>query len=908
MRFADRIAIGCLVLIGSTLHAEPPPNARKALDEYYKDRLSHSVVAGPGEPLAKLDPPPWDPPLKQLVSSEAPVRLAAVAYLRELVSLALADEQSSRAPTLMSPGWNGGEDLPSRDVRKMVAQGLPRKSPPAELLPLLKWYLEKEPTDAPLGPVIEVLAKLDGDDVDALRAAVALKPHENALVAANALVQIIARKKQLPVEKLLLVCQHHRTVIRNTARGLYRQQEGKEPPPFDVSKTLHGEAFTKLMDQVQALMPDLPGEKSELVNLVNRFIDRAGFERDRSSTMGWLVRKDEESARIYTPYGRFFELADRVETNLYSNEPLPDGSHSLQVTTQLLIIPNRVEFLVRDVAETRKRGEAINLLSERGVLTDQSRGQGATLYEAILGVWLYKTKRDELAAQILFPALESSFRDEQFVHLVRLQVGELAGQRMLVAFVGKRDYREALEQAGLINKLYPDSVFHGYAKRLADELPRRADDFKTFKLPTLAEWTELKRKLTREQQIDYLCERLRLLNCFQWGQPGGYSLYDQQFAEPCGLSENAAWSLNRGKTSVINPYVELVGDRELDGDGMEFSKGLGLTPKDVPALARHLRLNWYMPIVSFHRDFSHERHLSRTRPLLFEIINSIAHKDICHIDEAEDLQPAELEKAVERITKWAAENAHKTENQLMWEALQERLAAKALWREIEDRIEKLLRGKETKAYDVMKQLLHDPKSGPRIRADILELYLRYDVDRAKDLALPYLTEDEPALRRAAALVVFKTGDKDLVRGLLGDELAKGNGWYAAATALLSDKTPESRKQLGRLFTNPQLILAGSEDRAEILAACAKSGLKEPYKFYFQFMDNYDKQLRVEDSNGKEIATRLLNAPVAELVAHEIVTEFAPEDEMIKAIVKKYPAADDRVLALRRWLQSKLTAK
>jgi hypothetical protein len=53
---------------------------------------------------------------------------------------------------------------------------------------------------------------------------------------------------------------------------------------------------------------------------------------------------------------------------------------------------------------------------------------------------------------------------------------------------------------------------------------------------------------------------------------------------------------------------------------------------------------------------------------------------------------------------------------------------------------------------------------------------------------------------------------------------------------------------------------------------------------------------------------LLNAPVAELVAHEIVTEFAPEDEMIKAIVKKYPAADDRVLALRRWLQSKLTAK
>ena len=41
------------------------------------------------------------------------------------------------------------------------------------------------------------------------------------------------------------------------------------------------------------------------------------------------------------------------------------------------------------------------------------------------------------------------------------------------------------------------------------------DDFKKLKLPTAAEWADLKKKLTRAQHIDFHCERLRLLNCFQ---------------------------------------------------------------------------------------------------------------------------------------------------------------------------------------------------------------------------------------------------------------------------------------------------------------------------------------------------------------------------------------------------------
>jgi hypothetical protein len=71
---------------------------------------------------------------------------------------------------------------------------------------------------------------------------------------------------------------------------------------------------------------------------------------------------------------------------------------------------------------------------------------------------------------------------------------------------------------------------------MAQQLPHRMGDFQTFKLPTAAEWAALKKKLTRAEQIDYLCERLLLLNCFQMGQPGGYFPDEKQYAEPCGMA------------------------------------------------------------------------------------------------------------------------------------------------------------------------------------------------------------------------------------------------------------------------------------------------------------------------------------------------------------------------------------
>ena len=174
---------------------------------------------------------------------------------------------------------------------------------------------------------------------------------------------------------------------------------------------------------------------------------------------------------------------------------------------------------------------------------------------------------------------------------VRDAVGDAHGYRMLVAFAGDRDYKEALRLARLINERHPGSRYHNYAKRLAEQLPQRKDDFTKLKLPTPAEWSALKTKLTRAQQIDFLCERMRLLNCGPdgWGDP----LDQTQFAEPIYASH----SLQKGKTKVINPLTELVGPSNWSGEEKTRPKGMELTLKDIPHLSKHLRPDWFMVTV-----------------------------------------------------------------------------------------------------------------------------------------------------------------------------------------------------------------------------------------------------------------------------------------------------------------------
>ena len=162
------------------------------------------------------------------------------------------------------------------------------------------------------------------------------------------------------------------------------------------------------------------------------------------------------------------------------------------------------------MADLQRQGDQGFNLSERGGLTGQFQGHGASLYEVLLGQWLYATGRFDLAAAIILPALDTLYMDEHLVGITSVALGDIYGYQMLTAFVGDRDYDRTLALARVLVDHCQKTRFSEYARRLAAEIPRRRDDFKTLTLPTPPEWTEKKKTMPRVEQIQFLCDRLRV--------------------------------------------------------------------------------------------------------------------------------------------------------------------------------------------------------------------------------------------------------------------------------------------------------------------------------------------------------------------------------------------------------------
>jgi hypothetical protein len=498
-----------------------------------------------------------------------------------------------------------------------------------------------------------------------------LKPHANAVVVVKALEQLRGRGLKVSPDRLAPLCQHHRTSIREAARTLNHALGYAEARPFDPRQAMQSEPIRGLMDQLSQLILDPPPPDAPFVVMqTNKPEGHSGW-RD-AVDRGWLLQQDKEKFLILTPVGR-------RETHRFEDRWSAAGKD--EVTTRTL-----VEFDIREevqrVQALRQQGDKDFQLSERGGLTGQFEGGGAGLYEIFLAHWLFATKRDDLAAVILLPALDTLYRDQDLVGLVRHRLGVVYGQRMLAAFAGSRDYDETLKWARQIVSHFPETEFYAYAAGLASQIPRRRDDFKQLRLPTPREWEAQKKTMARAEQIDFLCQRLRLLNCFQHSQPGGASFTDHQYAEPCGISVDASWGGGSGKTPVINPFVELVGtvhDHSIGRTDRVSHPGIGLTVADIPQLANYLREDWFIPTVSFWRDFSSHRQLHSSREVVAEMINGVARQYLCRAQNLAHRTEEEREQVIEKIVQWAHENEGKSEADLLLLSLENDLAKGYSW-------------------------------------------------------------------------------------------------------------------------------------------------------------------------------------------------------------------------------------
>ena len=85
-------------------------------------------------------------------------------------------------------------------------------------------------------------------------------------------------------------------------------------------------------------------------------------------------------------------------------------------------------------------------------------------------------------------------------------------------------------------------------------------------------------------------------------------------------------------------------------------------------------------------------------------------------------------------------------------------------------------------------------------------------------------------------------------------------------------------------------------------------MTEPHQLYITMLETPGTELVLKDKEGKTVATRNFDPSVAAEFADEIVKRFAPDDETVNAIAKKYPTAEERVPALKDWLRTRAGKK
>lgn len=872
-----RLLLSCaFVGVAATLVAAQSDVAA-ALSRYYSDGVE----------------PDWRRPLQRLRVAEGAERAEAEAFIIGLLGRALADERSGRAPWRVTGDWVEPSENPARELRRKIAHSLQATvSPRSGLLGVCRWFIDTEPERALQVSALEGLRTVRSPEADALFLTLVGRPHANAAVVAGALESIGERKLAIPAETLAPLCIHHRQSIRRAAREVARILGRPSAGEFDAAAAIQSERIQALLARV-AKFVELPvAADAAFVEVAfcpgnSWSVDSDTNEAIHEKRRGWIVKQTSDQYVLATPHARVWAVPKRC-------------AHEEHRPATVRPIPIAEE--VARVARLRETGDEDGELSRMGLGGVRVNGGPASVYEIVLAHWLNGSERFALAAKVLFPALETLYSDEDLVEIARLGFGDALGHRMLVAFIGDRDYGRAVEIARRIVRRYPDTRFSEDASRLVDELPRRRSDFRDLVLPTPSDWDKMRERLTREQQLVFLCKRLRLLNCFQEGQPGGISYPATQYREPCGLSIDAAWDLLHGRTEVINPYRELTGAKRWWGEGEpETEGGLSLTVADIPRLAEFLRESWLILAVDFWRDYDPDRALHTTREIFSGIINAIAHYPLCDV-RALAKSPSEVDRTIERLRRWAKRHAGKPRRELLIAALERALAEKRGWRFVEEQTHELVDARAKEIVPLLLGFLARPGLSRWDLADLLHFCRTLEPAACSDVARRLSQHSDAAVRAEAAAVLVATGHVDEGRPVLAKLLrsAKAHGLgsrgiRSAVEALLDEGSEDSRRAASRVLTRDGALMAMyAEDRVRILRRFADLDVKATYAFYKRGLTSGGSRQRHDSSR----------VPTREELAREIFEHVAQNVPRVQQIATRW--RDDpkaRIEALIRWLDT-----
>ena len=393
---------------------------------------------------------------------------------------------------------------------------------------------------------------------------------------------------------------------------------------------------------------------------------------------------------------------------------------------------------LRESKDKEARDKLMETLPASGGFTGQFEPRMLSAPEGLLAAWLYLKGDKSSAATLLFPLLDELDDDRWAFQIVRDLVAKHCHHAMLNDFSYRRDYAKTIRMAKHLSQpLFDGFEYQLRAKELAAQLEQRTDDFKTLILPSAEDWKKTAIALPREKQVEFLASRLRLLNCFQFSQPGDVDYRDEQHAT---AGRPRGDGTEEGKPAVvINPYNEL--------------RALKLQPSDLITLAPFLKDDNFLPTYSYWRTFHPDRTLHRANWLVAKLINAAALHTLVDLDDWQDLPTAERGQRLEAVLSWANEMSGKSASEI----IKSNMAKAGNEREWFQAAGEAARLKEAV---LLPDLLAGGEKYPEKKVEIAEICFYVGSPDAAPSARFWIKLGDPKLKCYAALILARHGTSE----------------------------------------------------------------------------------------------------------------------------------------------------
>ncbi len=801
-----------LNLSSSTLEPDAKTKAFKDLKQYYDEGIL----------------PPFEKAFKDvLLSKNDSIRYESAEYIYRLCIQSQEDEKNGRSEWKRTPFFYETWESKAHIFRQRLAAYFGDYANSVVFVKTGEWFVLYDHEEDNKREGLKFIRRIKCPETDTFLGLLISNPNLNEEITASAIEEIAYRKLLKYAPKIDSLQDHYRTRIREAvyANASSLNITKKE---FEISKALTP-WIKQQFEIINSLILDKVPEKAPFVS-IQCDIPSTNNYKWRPQYIGWII--DESNTH--------YSLLDYSAQKVYIEKKYSKiRSTSLQQEAKKLLSTNGYDRPRRRDGEVRPHA-GYEILPQ---------------YE--MAAWSYNNNQIDQATSLILEGINSTPDDSSFSHLVVNLFGNLYYNELLFAFSQERDYMKSIAiSKHLAKPEFERFRYRKEAKQLGEQLLNRSTDFNTLKLPTLSSWDSLKTILSRTEQIKYLIDRLKILNCIQDSQPGGISYRCTQYSIPIASLSKSIPALSNFPMrdidqdlkgfEVINPYTELI--------------KIKLTPGEITLIAPHLADPDYILAYSFHRDFSSQRLLFKVNWVVSDIILKSIGKEFVDLNVFDELDNDSKQIQIAKIIKWCDENSNKSETDLALNILENTNK----WSEFEMAMNKCNGLKYSQATPILISRINDfqsydwPSKSGQIAKNIFEIGSTDQNDKEKTEDL--VTNNDLWVKLWSSLYLVKYDKQKLPDGLKALEVVldscDGTTWYPSAIETLINTHDHN----ALLIAEGILDKPGFKDKfdwdyySEIIKRLFLSGSEKAFIFLKNGLNNTKPDPKFSWPNSNDILT------------------------------------------------------